>query len=112
METSLDCCEPRDGCSLAPYRLPNVLVMAIPPSDLLRKEANQQGVARIDMQNGGRESQLGRTSHPRGIANPCLRFCRTHGISLGPEVPNESGEKESTEAILEQPSGTHAPNGL
>src|SRR5260370_37775816 len=112
METSPDCCEPRGGCSLAPYRLPNVLVMAIPPSDLLRKEANQQGVARIDMQNGGRESQLGRTSHPRGIAIAWLRCCRTHGISMGAEGPERSGEKESMEGILEEPSGSHRRDGL
>src|SRR5260370_5694787 len=86
--------------------------MSIPPSDLLRKEANQQEVARIDMQNGSREAHLGRTSHPRGIANAWLRCCRTHGISLGPEGPERFGKKESMEGILEEPSGSHRLDGL
>jgi len=102
----------QNGCWLASGRLSALLEMALQSStDGWPKEREQRDPG-SDLSHGGRKSNLGSPTHPRGAIKAGLQSIGEHGFPMGSASSETSRFGQALADVLAEPSRGHCSNGL
>ena len=105
VETGIDSRPAGDRYAMAPGRLQALLDLALAASSSRGQEVRQQRATRTYLPHGRRESNLGRSTHPRRADDAWLRRFGTNCLALDAESAEKPRADKAIGCLSEQSSG-------